>query len=52
VVLVLLEVIEEETAIKHDRVMLLGDLVGLRKVSVHIVLSVELDLRQDATTES
>lgn len=51
-VLVLLEVVEEETAVKHDWVMLLSNLVGLGKVSVHIVLSVKLNLRQDATTKS
>ena len=51
VVLVLLVVVEEETAVEHDGVVLLSDLVRLRKVSVHIVLSVELDLGQDAATE-
>lgn len=51
-VLVLLVVVEEETAVEHDWVVLLRDLVGLRKVSVDIVLPVELDLGQDASTES
>ena len=51
VVLVLLVVVEEETAVEHDRVVLLSDLVSLGKVSVHIVLSVKLDLGQDAATE-
>lgn len=51
-VLVLLVVVEEEAAVEHDWVVLLRDLVGLRKVSVDIVLPVELDLGQDASAES
>jgi len=52
VVLILLKVIEEETAIEHDRIVLLRDLVSLRQVSIHVVFPVELDLRQDAPSES
>ena len=44
VVLVLLVIVEEEAAVKHDWVVLLRDLIGLWKGSVHIVLPVELDL--------
>ena len=51
-VLVLLVVVEEEAAVEHDWVVLLRDLVGLGKVSVDIVLPVELDLGKDASTES
>ena len=51
-VLILLVVVEEEAAVEHDWVVLLRDLVGLGKVSVEIVLSVELDLGKDASTES
>ena len=50
-VLILLVVVEEEAAIKHDRVVLLRDLVGLGQVSVDVVLAVELDLGQNAATE-
>ena len=51
VVLLLLVVVEEKAAILHDRVVLLSDLVRLGKVSVHIVLSVEFDLGQDAASD-
>ena len=51
-VLVLLVVVEEEAAVEHDWVVLLRDLIGLGKVSVDIVLSVEFDLGQDASAES
>lgn len=51
-VLVFLEVVEEEATVHHDGLVLLRDLVCLGHVSVHIVLPVELDLRQDATTKS
>ena len=49
--LVLSVVIEEETSILHDWVMLLRDLVGLGQVSIDVVLSVELDLGKDSSTE-
>ena len=52
VILILFEVIEEETAVQHDWVVLLSDLVCLRQVCVHVMLTVELDLWQNATTES
>ena len=51
-VLILLVIVEEETTVKHDRVVFLSDLVGLGKVSVHIVFPVELDLGEDAPAES
>lgn len=50
---VLIQVIEvEHAAILHDRVVLLSDLISLRQVSVIIVLPVELDLREDSSSES
>ena len=50
-VFVLLEVVEEETAVDHDRLVLLGDLVRLRQVRVGEVLPVEFDLWQNAATK-
>lgn len=49
--LVLPVVIEEETTILHDWVMLLRDLVGLGQVSIDVVLPVELDFGKDSSTE-
>jgi hypothetical protein len=50
-ILVLFVVVKEQAAIKHDRVVLLSDLVCLRQVCVHVVLAIELDLWQNSTTE-
>jgi len=50
-VLVLLVVVEEETTIEHDWVVLLRDLVRLGQVCVDIVLAIEFDLGQDTTTK-
>ena len=50
-VLILLVVIEEKAAVKHDWVVLLSDLISLWEVSVHIVFPVELDLGKDASSE-
>lgn len=52
VVLIFLEIVEEEAAIKHDWVMLLRDLISLRQVSVNVVFPVELDLWKNASTQS
>lgn len=43
---------EEETAVLHNRVVLLSDLVGLRKVSVYVVFAIKLDQGQNATSEA
>ena len=50
--LVVLVIEEEQAPIEHDWVVLLRDLVSCRQVSVNIVLSIELDLTQDAPAES
>lgn len=50
--LFILIVVEEESAVDHDRVMLLGDLVSLWKVSVVVMLAVELNLRQNSTPQA
>ena len=44
-------VVEKETAVHHDRVVQLCDLVGLGQVGVDVVLSIEFYLRKDATAE-
>ena len=49
--LVVLIVIEEESAILHYGVVLLGDLVGLWQVCIDIMLSVKFDLWEDATSK-
>ena len=49
--LLILIVIVEESAIEHDGVVLLGDLVGLRQVGIDVMLSVKFDLGQDATSK-
>lgn len=51
-VLILLVIVEEKTAIKHDRIVLLSDLISLGQISVHIVLAIEFDLWQDAASQS
>ena len=52
VVLLVLVVIVEQSSVKHDWVELLRNLVCLRKVTECPMLSVELDLRKNAPTES
>ena len=51
VVLLVFVVVVEESAIKHDWVVFLRNLVGLRKITVRIVLPIKLNLRKNATTE-
>ena len=51
VVLLVFVVVVEESTVKHDRVVLLSNLVSLGQVAVGVVLPVELDLWEDTATE-
>ena len=50
--LLVLVVVEEETAVEHDWVVLLSDLVCRWQVSIDVVLSVEFNHGKDATSKS
>lgn len=52
VILFVLVVVEEETTVEHNGVMLLGDLVSLGQVTVDVVLAIKFDLGQDTTAKS
>ena len=52
VVLLVFVVVVEESAIKHDWVMFLRNLVRLWKIAVRIVLPIKFNLRKDATAKS
>jgi len=52
VILFVLVVVEEQTTVKHDGVMLLGDLISLGQVTVDVVLAIKFDLGQDTTAKS
>jgi hypothetical protein len=52
VVLLITIVKEKKTAIFHNWVVFLSDLVGLRQIGIAVVLSIEFYQRQNATTET
>ena len=52
IVLLIFVVVVEESTVKHDRVVFLCNLVGLRKITERIVPPIELNLGKNATSES
>ena len=52
VALLVLVVVELQSPVQHDWIVLLCDLVSLRQVRIRVVLTVEFDFRQNTATKS